>query len=119
MWLCNGLILIAYLPSGVKQEVHNGMLLQIMSFDPQEVKLKDIESGELRELKLEFVRSNLRLAYAFTNVGCQGRSLANFADDGAPERGVTLWNTDSWYFSKRHLFTGTSRCRAGALLQVT
>ena len=101
------------------------MLLQIMSFDHSEVKLKDIESGEVRELKMEFVRTNLRLAYAFTNVGCQGRSLGNFAGDGAnfaeadvPERGVTLWDTDSWYFSKRHLFTGTSRCRAGALLQV-
>ena len=90
-----------------------------MSFDHSAAKLKDIESGEVRELTMEFVRANLRLAFAFTNVGCQGRSLGNFAEDGVPERGVTLWDTDSIYFSTRHLFTGTSRCRAGALLQVT
>ena len=87
MWLYNGLILIAYLPIGVKQEVHNGMLMQIMSFDPHDVKLKDIESGEMRELKLDFVRANLRLAFAFTNVGCQGRSLGNFAEAGIPSEG--------------------------------
>ena len=94
------------------------MLLQIMSFDPQEVKLKDIESGELRELKLEVVRTNMRLAFAFTNVGCQGRHLGNFADDDTPERGLTIWDSDSFFSRLTHLFTGTSRCRAGELLQV-
>ena len=111
--------------------MHNGQLFEIKEIidgsfelvdDVEIVKgsavLRDIESGEVLELSLEFVRDNLRLGFAFTNVGCQGRSLGNFASDTEPERGLTIWDTDSKHFRVAHLFTGTSRCRSGALLQV-
>ena len=85
----------------------------------------DIESFEITTMEIEFVRHNLRLAYSFTNVGCQGRSLGNFEDFQHEdmlrcnqENGVTVWDVDSKHFRIEHLFTGTSRCRAGGLLQV-
>ncbi|MDA8583238.1 hypothetical protein N9L68_03370 [bacterium] len=66
------------------------------------------------ELTLGFIKRNLRLGYAFTNVGCEGRSLGSDASsDGLfpePERGVTIWDTDERHFELAHLFTGTSRC---------
>ena len=80
--------------------------------------MRGIETGVEVELKLEWVCKNMRLAYAFTNVGCQGRSLGNFADGETPERGVTVWDTGSKYFNIKHLFTGTSRSRSGIYLQV-
>ena len=117
-YLFSGLLLIAYVPQGHKRGVHNGQLFEVMSANNDIVPVRDIESQEEMDLPFQFVRDYLRLAYAFTNVGCQGRSLGNFAEDGVPERGLTIWDTDSPYFRLAHLFTGTSRCRAGALLQV-
>ena len=117
-WLHEGLILIVYLPSGVKRGCHNGQLLEVQGL-PQEgmVPLRDIESKEEMTQPLEFVRDYLRLAYAFTGMGCQGRSLGNEATEEEPERGLTV-HTDHYHFSWRHLFTGTSRCRSGKVLQV-
>ena len=69
------------------------------------------------ELPVEFVRDYLRLAYALTGYGSQGRSLGNFESDGIPERGVTVW-TQHPKFDNRALFTATSRCRSHRLLQV-
>ena len=80
--------------------------------------LKDVESQYEHELKLDWVINNMRLAYAFTNVGCQGRSLGNFADHDASERGLTVWDTDHDHLHRKHLFTGISRSRSDALLQV-
>ena len=127
MWLFPGLIMIAYISTGKAGSVHNGQLFEVMEWLGGSVSvngvsgsavLRDIESMEVIELPLEFVRDNLRLGYAFTNVGCQGRSLGNFQTDKAPTRGVTVWDTDSRYFTLAHLFTGTSRARSGELLQV-
>ena len=82
-----------------------------------EVFLKDIESkGEMVQ-PLEFVRAYMRLGYAFTGWGVQGRSLGNFATEDKPERGLTVW-TNHLNFSWRHLFTGCSRCRSGDMLHV-
>ena len=117
-WLFPGLLLIAYVPQGQKKGIHNGQLFEVLEANDVCVPLRDVESKEELELPFEFLRDYLRLAYAFTNVGCQGRSLGNFAEDGVPERGLTIWDTDSPYFTLAHLFTGTSRCRSGALLQV-
>ena len=118
MWLYPGLILIAYISCGKMSGVHNGQLFEIQSIASESVMLRDIESMEKYELKLEFVRDNLRLGFAFTNVGCQGRSLGNFACDKHPERGITIWDTNSQHFTLARLFTGTSRSRSGDLLQV-
>ena len=79
---------------------------------------KDVESNEEHELKVDWVIKNMRLAYAFTKVGCQGRPLGNFATADTPQRGLTVWDTDHYHFHRKHLFTGVSRCRSGALLQV-
>ena len=118
MWLYPGLILIAYISCGKMSGVHNGQLFEIQSIASESVMLRDIESMEKYELKLEFVRDNLRLGFAFTNVGCQGRSLGNFACDKHPERGITIWDTNSQHFTLAHLFTGTSRSRSQDMLQV-
>ena len=121
-WLYPGLIMIAYISQGKAGSVHNGQLFETQWFANDVVTMRDIESNEIHELTLEFVRHNLRLGFAFTNVGCQGRSLGNFeSSDGPfpePERGVTIWDTESKHFALAHLFTGTSRCRFGELLQV-
>ena len=121
-WLYPGLILIAYISQGKAGGIHNGQLFETQWFDEAKVYLRDIESNDMYELTLELVKHNLRLGFAFTNVGCQGRSLGNFASsDGAfpePERGITVWDTDSKHFELAHLFTGTSRSRSGELLQV-
>ena len=121
-WLYPGLIMIAYISQGKAGSVHNGQLFETQWFANDVVTMRDIESNEIHELTLEFVRHNLRLGFAFTNVGCQGRSLGNFeSSDGPfpePERGVTIWDTESKHFALAHLFTGTSRCRSGELLQV-
>ena len=117
-WLHEGLILIVYLPSGVKRGCHNGQLLEVQGL-PQEgmVPLRDIESKEEMAQPLEFVRDYMRLGYAFTGCGAQGRSLGNFATEDEPERGLTVW-TKHFNFSWKHLFTGCSRCRSSDLLQV-
>ena len=82
------------------------------------VPLRDLERPEVRlELPLDFVRDYMRLAYALTGYGSQGRSLGNFEADGVPERGVTVWTSHA-KFSKRALFTATSRSRSHDLLQV-
>ena len=121
-WLFPGLILIAYISAGKMGGVHNGQLFETQWFDEHKAAMRDIESNDIYELTLEFIKHNLRLGYAFTNVGCQGRSLGNFASsDGPfpePERGITIWDTDSVHFELAHLFTGTSRARSGELLQV-
>ena len=121
-WLHKGLILIVYLPCGVKRGCHNGQLLEVVGLglsdaEQQEVFLQDIESKVSTTLPMEFVRDYLRLAYAFTSCGCQGRSLGNEASETEPERGLTI-HTDSYHFSWRHLFTGVSRCRSARLLRV-
>ena len=99
-------------------QLHNGQIFRVISVTETHVKMFDIESLEIMTMEIEFVRHNLRLAYAFTNVGCQGRSLGNFEDMENIENGVTVWDVDSPHFRLEHLFTGTSRCRAGELLQV-
>ena len=105
--------------------LHNGQIFRVLNATETHVKMFDIESFEVMTMETEFVRHNLRLAYAFTNVGCQGRSLGNFEDMENEdmlrrniENGVTVWDVDSPHFRLEHLFTGTSRCRAGELLQV-
>ena len=127
MWLFPGLIMIAYISTGKAGKVNNGQLFEVVEWIAGVVSadgvsgsavLRDIESMEVIELPLEFVRDNLRLGYAFTNVGCQGRSLGNFETDDTPKRGVTVWDTESIHFTLAHLFTGTSRSRSGELLQV-
>ena len=93
-------------------------LLEVLALPIEgEVLLRDIESKEVMTQPLEFVRDYLRLGYAFTSCGCQGRSLGNEATETEPERGLTI-HTDSHHFSWRHLFTGVSRCRSARLLQV-
>ena len=121
-WLFPGLILIAYISTGKTGNVHNGQLFETQWIEDEKAGMRDIESNDIYELTFDFMKHNLRLGYAFTNVGCQGRSLGNFASsDGPfpePERGLTVWDTDSKHFTLAHLFTGTSRCRSGELLQV-
>ena len=126
MWLYPGLILIAYITSGKINGIHNGQLFEVCCCGGQSVVLEDVESEtfDTYEFPIDFVRHNLRLGFAFTNVGCQGRSLGNFekGDDylgfSSVERGLTVWDTESQHFRLAHLFTGVSRCRSGALLQV-
>ena len=86
-----GLILIVYLPCGVKRGCHNGQLLEVHGLPEEgQVLLRDIESNYTKWQPLDFVRDYLRLAYAFTGVGCQGRSLGNEATETEPERGLTM-----------------------------
>ena len=125
MWLYPCLNLIAYIGQGKMGQLHNGQIFRVISVTETHVKMFDIESFEIMTMEIEFVRHNLRLAYAFTNVGCQGRSLGNFEDMENEDmlrrnikNGVTVWDVDSPHFRLEHLFTGTSRCRAGELLQV-
>ena len=125
MWLYPGLILIAYISNGKMNGIHNGQLLQVCVVEEHSVVLEDLENtDQTYELTHDFVRHHLRLGFAFTNVGCQGRSLGNFAEYptpesfSLPERGLTIWDTESDNFTRAHLFTGVSRCRAGELLQV-
>ena len=118
-WLYPGLLLIAYLPHGVSRGFHNAEVFKVLELPIDGVvPLQDIETNEFFEVPLEFLRHNLRLAFAFTNVGCQGRNLGNVADLDVPERGLTVWDTDTKYFRLAHLLTGTSRSRSGDLLQV-
>ena len=98
--------------------MHNGQLFETLEIMPTAVMMRDVEARTIHELSLEFVRQNLRLGFAFTNVGCQGRSLGNLAAQGTPERGITLWDIESPCSSLKHLFTGTSRSRSGELLQI-
>ena len=110
------MILIAYIPQGVKRGCHNGQLLECLSSgDP--VFLRDLESAAQVVQPLEFCRDYLRLAYAFTGYSAQGRSLGSLATEEEPERGLTVW-TDHPKFDARALFTGISRCRSGNILQV-
>ena len=117
-WLYPGLILIAYISNGKQDDVHNGQLFETLEITPTAVMMRDAEAQTIHELSLEFVRHNLRLGFAFTNVGCQGRSLGNFATLDTPERGITLWDIESPSFFLKHLFTGASRSRSGQLLQI-
>ena len=117
-WLHEGLVLIVYLPCGTKRMCHNGQLLEVLGLpEDGEVPLRDIESKQEMRQPLDFVRDFMRLGYAFTGCGCQGRSLGNEATETEPERGLTI-HTDNYHFSWRHLFTGVSRCRSARLLQV-
>ena len=100
MWLYPCLHLIAYVGQGKMGQLHNGQLFRVLSVTEDHVKMFDIESFETMTMETEFVRHNLRLAYAFTNVGCQGRSLGNFEDTEHEDRlrrnlkdGVTVWTS--------------------------
>jgi len=116
-WLHRGLLLIAYLPT-IKKGIHNGQLLECTGFTETMVSLKDFERPEITmELPIDFVTDYLRLAYAFTGYGAQGRTLGNYESVDEPERGITVW-TDHPKFTSRALFTATSRSRSGDLLQV-
>ncbi len=113
MWLHRGLVLIAYLPSGIQRGVHNGELLECLDLPGAEgmVPFRDIESGDRMEQPLDFVRDYLRLSYALTGYSSQGRSLGNF------ETEVAVWTSHA-KFDARALFAGTSRARSHLLLQV-
>ena len=117
-WLYPGLILIAYISNGKQDDVHNGQLFETLEIMPTAVMMRDAEAHTIHELSLEFMRHNQRSGFAFTNVGCQGRSLGDFATLDTPERGITLWDIESPYFSLKHVFIGTSRSRSGELLQI-
>ena len=117
-WLFRGLILISYIEAGRNNDMFNGELFEVIDFNDKHVIVQDIESYTKLELTIENVKHNPRIAYEFTNIGCQGRSLGNFETLDIPERGVTIWDTKSRYFTEKHLFTGMSRCRSGGLLQV-
>ena len=117
MWLYPLLHLIAYIGQGKIGQLHNGQIFRVLDATEKHVKMFDIESFEEMTMEIEFVRHNLRLAYAFTNVGCQGRSLGNFEDTSHEDRlrhnledGVTVWDVDSQHFRSENLFTRTSRC---------
>lgn len=94
-WLYPGLILITFISNGKQDDVHNGQLFETLEITPTTVMMRDVEARTIHELSLEFVQHNLRLGIAFTNVGCQGRSLGNFATPDTPERGITLWDIES------------------------
>ncbi len=92
-------------------------LFEVEGFGEQGVALKDIEIKVQRVLPLCFVRDSMRLGFAFTSYSAQGRGLGNEASESEPERGLTV-HTGHAIFNLKHLFTGTSRCRSGRLLQV-
>ena len=93
-WLYPGLILIAYISNGKQGDVHNGQLFETLEIMPTAVMQRYAEAMTTHELSLEFVRHNLRLGFAFTNVGCQGRSLGNFSTwDQVPSRIILVRGT--------------------------
>ena len=119
-WLHKGLILIGYMPQGVKAGFHNGQLMEVQGLPDEQgyVELRDIERPAVNgRVTLKFLADFWRLAYAFTGYSAQGRSLGNEATETEPERGLTV-HTSHKKFCKRALFTGISRCRSVAVLQV-
>ena len=118
-WLYPGLILIAHLPRGVAKGCHNGQLLECKALPDEDgnIALRDIESDAEMALPIQFVRDSMRLGFAFTSYSAQGRGLGNLETEKDPQRGLTVHSSHP-KFNLRHLFTGTSRCRHGELLQV-
>ena len=93
MWVWPGLKLLG---SAGSRKIQNGITYEITSITDEAITL-----GEIK-LTYPQAAASLRLAYAQTYASCQGSEF-----DGT----LALWDTDSRYFTMRHLFVALSRAK--------
>ena len=101
MWLWPGQELI-----GAGGQCKKGIFFAVSAVTPK--KLTVVGNGETMTLSAEKAVKSLRLTHCLTYASCQGLSLA----------GVRLLQTDSPYFTWKHLYVGASRCTSSTTLQV-
>jgi hypothetical protein len=84
-----------------------GLFYTVQTADAKHIVLK--AQDQILSLSAETCCKFLRLSHCITYASCQGLSLA----------GVRLLETDSPFFTWRHLYVGSSRCTSSRLLQVS
>ena len=87
----------------------NGALLDVVSVEEDEVKLRDIETEVEFTLGCQQVAKHTRLRWALTYPAIQGRTL-----DGT----VRLCDADSNHFTIEALYVGLSRAKDGSQVSV-
>jgi hypothetical protein len=101
MWVWPGQDLI-----GAGGRAKKGILYKVASLTPDKITVEG--NGETLTMTHETAVKCLRLTHCLTYASCQGLSLD----------GVRLLETDSHWFTWRHLYVGASRCTSSATLQV-
>ena len=86
-----------------KQGIHNSMLLECVSFDAENVTLRNLEGEEEFVCTREFCRKNLRSALAYTIASAQGRTIPGT---------IGLYDLGHPRYTIRHLYTCLSRSRS-------
>ena len=92
-----------------KHGLYNSQLLDVVSWNPQLVVARCVESGAEHTLSHEFVAGRTRLGYCFTIASAQGRTL---------EGSVAVWDTRHPRFTHRHLVTCLSRGREASKVSI-
>ena len=92
---------------GAGGRAKKGLFYTVQTADAKHIVLK--AQDQILSLSAETCCKFLRLSHCVTYASCQGLSLA----------GVPLLETDSPFFTWRHLYVGTSRCTSSRLLQVS
>ena len=97
-WLYPGLIMIAYISQGKAGNVHNGQLFETQWFANDMVAMRDIESNEIHELTLEFVKHNLRLGFVSPTLAAKAAAWGILNHQTAPSlnpNGASPYGTPS------------------------
>ena len=92
---------------GAGGRAKKGLFYTVQTADAKHIVLK--AQDQILSISAETCCKFLRLSHCITYASCQGLSLA----------GVRLLETDSPFFTWRHLYVGTSRCTSSRLLQVS
>ena len=91
------------------KSVVNGALLDVIEFDGEEARVRDIETDEEFNMTLAAIAKHTRLRWAVTYPACQGRTLQGT---------VKLWDCDSKHFTREALYIGVSRATDGSLVSI-
>ena len=83
--------------------IHNSMLLECVSFDAENVTLRNLEGKEKFVCTREFCRKNLRSALAYTIASAQGSVIPGL---------IGLYDLGQPGYTIRHLYTCLSRSRS-------
>ena len=111
-WLWEGLELLGCC-AAPKRQIQIGVMYIVEKIENERIFLNRGDysgrNGSF-ELSLQQLKKHMRLSFAQTYASCQGTEFAST---------LTLHDTDSPYFTRKHLFVGLSRAKASSAVHVT
>ena len=89
--------------------ITTGCLMRVEKITGRVATLRDEESGQAVDIRLEVLGRHTRLRWAITLASCQGRTL----------RGVVrLWDTESRYMTAAHIYVACSRATGPEMFEI-